>query len=271
MHVASPLGGFENATVAVPIGIKGALNALNACAKVPSVKRFVFTSSSLAASFPKPNIECSIDENSYNEEAVDIVKKDPTIKGLYIYSALKAETEKAVWQWMKDHRPNFVINTIVHSLSYLRSHISTNWSQLPNANFGRVLVPRHQGLPSTIDWAHAAWTGDQLEAYATVVKPQWFISPNDTAILHISALIHGEVESERLFAYAERFSYNNILAIYRRLYPQKKFPEYLQDEGTDKMSVPNKRAEEVLRWVKASGWDSLEKSVKDMSEEWTRE
>lgn len=113
IHVASPLGGFDDANSAIPIGVNGGLNALKACARVPSVKRVVFTSSSLAATFPKRNVEFSIDENSYNKEAVEAVKQDPAKKGLYIYAALKTETEKAMWKWMQENRPEFVFNTIV--------------------------------------------------------------------------------------------------------------------------------------------------------------
>lgn len=110
--MASPLGGFEDAEAAIAIGVKGGLNALAACAKTPSIKRFVFTSSSLAATFPKPNVEFSIDTNSYNEEAVDIVKNEPSKKGLFIYAAMKTQTEKAIWKWMEDNKPDFVLNAI---------------------------------------------------------------------------------------------------------------------------------------------------------------
>lgn len=113
VHVASPIGGFDNAESAIPISVNGGLNALRSCAKSPSVKRVVFTSSSLAATFPKPNIEFSIDENSYNEEAVEEVKKDAAKQGLYIYSAMKTEAEKAMWKWMRENKPGFVFNTIV--------------------------------------------------------------------------------------------------------------------------------------------------------------
>lgn len=117
VHVASPIGDLSDATTASSIGIKGALNALEACAKAPLVKRFVFTSSSLAAAFPKPGVECSINKNSYNEEAVAIAheQKDPATRGLCIYAAMKTETEKAIWKWMQDNKPGFVLNTIVSS------------------------------------------------------------------------------------------------------------------------------------------------------------
>jgi nucleoside-diphosphate-sugar epimerase len=88
------------------------LNALKACAKAPLIKRFVFTSSSIASTFAKPNVELSLDENSYNEEALEIVKKEPTKPGMYIYAALKTATEKAMWKWMAENKPDFVFNSI---------------------------------------------------------------------------------------------------------------------------------------------------------------
>ena len=132
-------------------------------------------------------------------------------------------------------------------------------------------MPEHQGFPSTIEWCRFAWTGEYLELLAKNIAPQWFISPADTALLHISSLIHGDVESERLFGYAERWSFNQILAIYRKLYPGRTFPVDIEGIGEDRMSVPNQRAEEVLKWVKGSGWDGLEESVAEMSAEWARE
>lgn len=79
----------------------------------PSIKRFVFTSSSLAATFPKPNVDFAIDNNSYNDEALQVMREDPARKGLFKYAAMKSETEKAMWKWVKENKPSFVLNTIV--------------------------------------------------------------------------------------------------------------------------------------------------------------
>lgn len=113
IHVASPLVGFFEASTAISIGIRGGLNGLRACSKSPRIKRFVFTSSSLAATFAKPDVEISLDVNSYNDEAVEAIRQDPNKEGMYIYSAMKTETEKAVWKWMEENKPDFVLNTIV--------------------------------------------------------------------------------------------------------------------------------------------------------------
>jgi hypothetical protein len=119
----------------------------------------VFTSSSIAATFPHPDVEFSIDENTYNDEALKILEKEPGKPGLFVYAAMKTETEKAMMKWMEENQPDFVFNRVVSKMFLRFAEISTNIRKLPNANFGPVLVPEHQGFPSTIDWAHSAWEG----------------------------------------------------------------------------------------------------------------
>jgi hypothetical protein len=63
-------------------------------------------------------VEYSISKKSYNDEAMDFLKKEPNKKGLYIYAAMKTETEKAMWKWMEDNKPEFVLNTIVRYRAY---------------------------------------------------------------------------------------------------------------------------------------------------------
>jgi hypothetical protein len=101
-------------------------------------------------------VEFSIDENTYNDEALKILEKEPGKPGLFVYAAMKTETEKAMMKWMEENQPDFVFNRVVSKMFLRFAEISTNIRKLPNANFGPVLVPEHQGFPSTIDWAHSA-------------------------------------------------------------------------------------------------------------------
>jgi hypothetical protein len=58
-----------------------------------------------------------MDESTYNDEAYELAKAEQTSKkNFMIYAAMKTETEKAMWQWMKDNKPGFVMNTIVSQL-----------------------------------------------------------------------------------------------------------------------------------------------------------
>ena len=98
---------------------------MKACAKESSITRFVYTSSSVAATFPKPDTRFEITVDSYNEEGLSKGWKHPedepdSFRNWYVYAALKTETEKRLWQWMKEEKRSFVFNSIVNS-----SHIST--------------------------------------------------------------------------------------------------------------------------------------------------
>ena len=76
------------------------------------------------------------------------------------------------------------------------------------------------------------------------------------------------MDSERLFGFAAPWNFNSLVETWRKLYPNRKFADNIEGLGADLMKIPNKRAEEVLTWIKGSGWDSLEKSLKEMTENW---
>jgi nucleoside-diphosphate-sugar epimerase len=116
IHLASTVGGISDLDLALDIGKRAGINALTACAKTPSVKRFVNTSSSVAVSLPKIGLdhEFPVDESTYNDEAMDLAKEVETGNRIFlVYAAMKSETEKAMWAWMKENNPSFVMNSIV--------------------------------------------------------------------------------------------------------------------------------------------------------------
>ncbi|KAJ4305196.1 hypothetical protein N0V90_000727 [Kalmusia sp. IMI 367209] len=255
IHIASPLSGTDSHTT-IPIGIKSALNALNAAAKNPSIARVVYTSSSIAATFPTEGVEKVLDQDTFNEEGIkkgwNHPKDEPEhLKGLYLYAALKTESEKACWKWVRENEPAFVFNSV-----------------LPNVNFSRVLVPEKQGAPSTIDWGKHAFTGENFEQYGKIITPQFYISTPDTALLHVAALLHPSISSERIYGFAQKWDFNQLLAIYRKTYPDRKFPADIPGLKADGSVPPSERAEEILKWAKGGeGWDSLESKVVEMAEQ----
>jgi nucleoside-diphosphate-sugar epimerase len=176
VHIASPLNG-EDPNVAIPIAVNVGLNALKAAAKTPSITRVVYTSSSLAATYPSNGVKKVLDQHSYNEEGIRKGWKHPedepeSHKSLNIYAALKAEAEKACWKWVEENRPDFVFNSIV-SLNLLSFYGTADMCpKLPNVNFSKVLVPEHQGTPSTIAWGKAAFTVENFAHYAKVITPR---------------------------------------------------------------------------------------------------
>lgn len=81
--------------------------------------------------------------------------------------------------------------------------------------------------------------------------------------MHVAALLNTKVKNERIFGFAGPYTWNGVLAVLRSLYPGKTFPEDLPVSEISKMSVPNERAEELLKEVFGKGWVSFEDSVKE--------
>ncbi|KAL9631298.1 MAG: hypothetical protein Q9164_005968 [Protoblastenia rupestris] len=244
-HVASVMSYDADPHKVIPPVIAGAVNAASAAAKQSSIKRFVFTSSSTAISTPKPNIEFTISTDQWNDEDVEAAWKplpyEPS-RALAVYGASKTQAEQELWKFVKEEKPSFTLNTV-----------------LPNANFGEILSG--QQATSTGNWVKSVYKGD----FASLkdVQPQWMVDVKDTARLHVAALLHPEVENERIFAYAHPFNWNSVLACLRRIRPDKEFPEDIKDEPRDLSKLDNSRSIELLRALGRDGYTSMEDAVRD--------
>jgi nucleoside-diphosphate-sugar epimerase len=111
----------------IPATVNATLSILNSCLLVPSIKSFVYTSSSSAVSMPKPNVVFTVDPNTWNDEVVKAAwKPEPWEEGhqYTVYAAGKTEAEKALWKFRDEKSPHFKINSVV-----------------PSTNFGPVITP----------------------------------------------------------------------------------------------------------------------------------
>jgi nucleoside-diphosphate-sugar epimerase len=255
IHVATPVMQSPDPNKAVPTVVNGIINTLEAALKEAGLKRIVMTSSSTAATSPKPNVEFSIDEETWNKEDIEAAWKPPPYEGhdrvLAVYAASKTQSEQAAWKWMKEHKPHFVLNAI-----------------LPNANMGVVLSPENQGSPSTVGWLKALWNGFEGHEDLKENPPQYYINVQDNARVHVAALLSPDVNGERLYTFAHPFNWNDILAIYRKVYPEHQFIDDIPNLGRDLSKVANGRAEELLKRFGVKGWASLEESVIAAAESW---
>ncbi|EXJ88643.1 hypothetical protein A1O1_05574 [Capronia coronata CBS 617.96] len=111
------------------------------------------------------------------------------------------------WDWMKENKPGVVLNAI-----------------LPSCNIGRVLSPQHQGAPSTVGWVQALWNGFKGQEQLKFNPPQYYVNGQDNARIH-----------------------NDILAVFRELYPSHHFMDDIPALGKDLSKVGNERAEEILK------------------------
>ena len=126
IHMATDTSFSADPNQVVAPTVAGVLNILRSAARMPSVKRFVLTSSSVAALFPQPGKEITVGADDYNDEAEDIAwapaPYEPE-RAFAVYAASKNAGEKAFWKFVKEEKPNFVANTV-----------------LPNFNVGRIIT-----------------------------------------------------------------------------------------------------------------------------------
>jgi nucleoside-diphosphate-sugar epimerase len=239
------------------------------------VKRFVLTSSSASALIPKPNNPVTVTTETWNEETVQYAYRDPPYeeeRGYPVYAAAKTLSEKEAWKFMAEKKPGFVLNAV-----------------LPNINFGASLDIANQGHPSTSGLVAELFKGNWqplagLPArtfkvflgvpysppspchtfhVANANNVEYFVDVQDTALLHVAAVIHPDVKSERVFSFAEPVNGDKMLAIMRKLYPDRTFPENFQGDEDLSDIVPRQRALELLSDMgKTEGWTSLEESIR---------
>lgn len=79
--------------------------------------------------------------------------------------------------------------------------------------------------------------------------------------MHVAAVIFKHVQDQRIFGFAERFSWDAILNILRKNEPDRKFPEnFSGGEDPNEIQLRGK-AEQLLRELGYSGWTSLDESI----------
>ena len=276
VHTATIFTLDPNPLNVIPGTISGTVNALEAAAQEPSVKRFVLTSSSLAAVIPKPNTPVTVTADTWGEEAVDLAYRDPPYepeRALPVYAASKTLAEKEAWKFMAEKKPAFTLNTVLPNMNLGASLDSTNQGHPStsaivaelfkgNPNYLGGITPRRSPVP--IPPSHYSPT---LEKKQADPNPEYFVDVQDDALLHVAAAIHPDVQSERVFAFAEPVNGDGVLAILRKLYPGRSFPADFQADKDVSEIVPRKRAEALLREMGKDGWTRLEESIKRNTED----
>lgn len=163
-----------------------------------------------------------------------------------MYGASKVEAERAGWKFVETEKPQFVFNTV-----------------LPNFAVGPLLNRDQFG--STSGWVRGLHEGDEEMTERTrTFPPQYNVDVRDVARTHVAALLESDVNSERLFAFAEPFNYSRIVEILKRINPSKQdYPPAVENEGQDLSTVDNARVIELLQRSGMPGFIGLEESLKD--------
>ncbi|KAK3181526.1 hypothetical protein K4F52_007236 [Lecanicillium sp. MT-2017a] len=247
VHAASDMSFSPDPNIVIPSAISSALGVLKASALAPTVKRFVFTSSCAAAASPCPGHYPTITSETWNDQAVKEAWAPPPYeasRGFTVYAASKTAAEKEVWAWYKQAQPAFTLNTV-----------------LPSANYGKSLDLANQGHPSTSGLLQALYMGDN-DTVMTGAE-YFYIDVEDTARIHVAGLLHPDVASERLFAYAWPYTWKSMQAVMKSVYPDKTFgPDFEEHEMDRSVIVGKERAAGLLKEMGREGWTAVEEVVR---------
>jgi nucleoside-diphosphate-sugar epimerase len=249
-HIAANVSLTVNPAI-IDEAAKSILNIFNAATKEPSVKRIVTTSTRGACMKHVPGQAYKLTPDSWNEAAAEAIKKpfDPAKdmdriqeRTIDIYGVAKMTAEKVALQWVKEHKPSFVFNIVV-----------------ANVNFGTVPAVEHLGFGSSSSLIKYVCEG--IPFGAMMMPAMWYVDVEDDALLHLAALTLEEVQNERILAFAGPYSWNDIIAIIKRRYPDRKSILPSWDEPQDNGEVDNKRAVELLQKMGQKGFKTLEEAV----------
>ena len=116
VHVASVTTFDPDPNKVVPTAIAGAVNAAKAAAKHPSIKRFVYTSSSTVITGTKLKDKSRPSLDDWNTGDVEEAWKPPPYtseRAHAVYCASKTQAEQEMWKGYKEAKPGFVLNTVL--------------------------------------------------------------------------------------------------------------------------------------------------------------
>ncbi|KAK3687074.1 hypothetical protein LTR37_019188 [Vermiconidia calcicola] len=251
VHVASVTSMSPDPNEVITPSIAGALNALEAAAKEPAVRRVVYCSSVAAAVSHDRGVRNEITSDSWNMLDFEDAWAPPPYerdRAMAVYASSKMQTEAAVWRWYAKKKPAFVLNTV-----------------LPDTLWGRVLDLRHQGFPSSVGVLKAIYDGTDfsfLPARWLTKSTGYSVDVQDSALLHVAALILPEVSGQRIFAASTPWNIQSLVQLLRGLYPHKNIGGEIPDLGVDQTVFTDAgKAEELLRRMGKQGWTDLETSV----------
>ncbi|CAG8958193.1 hypothetical protein HYFRA_00000545 [Hymenoscyphus fraxineus] len=257
VHVAGDVSFNPDPNLVIPVIVGGIKSVLASAAKTPSIKRFVYTGSSTAVSDSILTGEKHLDSSSWNEEALVKAWNPPPYGPEHannVYAASKVAAEKALWKFVEEKKPGFVANCVLPGCVWGRFlapglNITTGGLLLQLLKGEAVQYP-----PSNLSW----------KALKLIIPLGWFVDVEDLGLLHVAAAVEEDVKGERIFGYADKFTWNRVLRALRTIFPDRKIiDDYTDEKVQDVTTVSTERAVELLKRFGQDGWTSLEKSIEN--------
>ncbi|PWN37185.1 NAD(P)-binding protein [Meira miltonrushii] len=244
IHAASTLTFSDKWDEVIPPTVQGYRSLLKAAHKEgDAIKRVVVTSSSIALG--TPNLEPGkptqhFDVNSWNDASLEEAKVKPN--SINIYAASKVLSERFTWDFVKENKPSFIVNTVNPNFVSGSNTVGTDY--MSTGNMVRNVVFKADGQ------------------ITEMLRSQFIVDADDVAILHVLAAMREDIVSERLLAFSGVFTWPEIFE-YAQKYASDKVnlpPKSAQMDVRDNTVVDTKRTQELLKPY--GGFKSVEESVR---------
>ncbi|KAI8628125.1 NAD(P)-binding protein [Xylariaceae sp. FL1651] len=247
VHLASEMAFSPDPNKMIPPSLAMVNNVLTAASKTSSVKRVVYTSSQVTLpSISEPGV---INGSSWQPRADEVIAHawaEPYTpdKARSVYVAGKISAERACWDFVKREKPSFVLNTVV-----------------PGFVIGESIHPK---LVSSSNSAILGMLDSDpfSVGFLRGISPASSVNLDDTAVLHLAALIREDVSNERLLALGETFDFNRLVDVLEQLAPGSNLPARLEDPGKQVAEIDTKREVELLKALGKGGFTGFEESVR---------
>ncbi|KAL3620357.1 hypothetical protein CASFOL_035269 [Castilleja foliolosa] len=232
-HTASPFyhGATDPQAELIDPALKGTLNVLQSCAKVPSIKRIVLTSSVAAVAFNgKPRTpEVVVDETWWSDPEIC-----RNMQQWYVLS--KTLAEEAAWKFVKEKGIDLVtINPAMVIGPLLQPTLNTSSAAILNLINGAETYPN-----ATFGW----------------------VNVKDVAMAHVLGF-ENPLASGRYLMVQSVAHFSELVDILRGLYPSLRLPEKCAD---DKPFPPKYQVSIEKAKLLGVKFTSLEEGVKETVE-----
>ncbi|KAK5653497.1 hypothetical protein OQA88_8756 [Cercophora sp. LCS_1] len=246
LHVAT-LGFSSDPNKIIPPEVAAARSLLTAASREPSVKQFVLTSSVVAATGYHPTSTELITSNTWNEKAVKEAWAPPPYtdaRAFAVYSASKVASEREVWRFREEEKPQFGINAV-----------------LPQTILGRRLNKECKSVSAALlpDLMEG-----RTEVHDSIVPAIFAVDVRDVALLHVAAALDPEVDGQRLHAWGRPMTWNGALRVLRGLFPKRKLIDDRKNNPSWNIRADvTKELALLKKWGGQDDWRPIEETFLD--------
>ncbi|KAF2162618.1 hypothetical protein M409DRAFT_26860 [Zasmidium cellare ATCC 36951] len=250
MHTASVITFEPDPDKVIHPTLKGVREILRAASKTPSVRRVVYTSSQAALCTTTEKV-LTVTQNTWNDTAVTLVT-DPAqfaavpdnAKGLITYCASKVLAEKACWEFVRQEKRHFTLNSVV-----------------PNFNTGPSIYPTQPA--SSSGYVKAAFLGDEKAlGLLNMLGPMNYIDVRDDGRLHLAAAVFDDVHDERIWGMAGDWNVHDMMEVFEEVDSNWKDVKRPEGNARDQTIYDRSRSVELLKRLGCDGFTSFEQSVR---------